>query len=357
VSLPTKSRNLIIEDVISAIYAGGVEGGPNGNLKSQVKRVGVELGRRKASQFTKRLLDGLSENPDELVQLEALVVLGFAHPEVMRKHHIALNTEGRRLGVLLERAGRPERAQEIFEMLCSLAPTERTLELELAGVMRRTGKSSELIERYMERAQQHLRKGEHELALPWLQEVFALDRSRSDVTAMIREVRHHLSNRIHAARSNKRFALAFVCFAAVFGALGYREWNIQAQYKHLAAANRTDLTSMDARIVALQDLRAEHRIWLGSNRVASEIQELQEQQAALLQSFAEQAQAQQEKLKEQLEMAEEWRRQGLEAVDRSEWAIARERFEKALESAPANWQHRATLEVDVAALRTAEAGQ
>ena len=57
----TKSRNLIVEDVISAIYAGSVEGGPNGALESQVKRVSVELSRRKASQFTKRLLDSLSE--------------------------------------------------------------------------------------------------------------------------------------------------------------------------------------------------------------------------------------------------------------------------------------------------------
>ena len=39
-----------------------------------------------------------------------MVVLGFGHPEVMRKHHIALSTEGRRLGVLLEKAGRAERS-------------------------------------------------------------------------------------------------------------------------------------------------------------------------------------------------------------------------------------------------------
>ena len=184
-SLKSK-KQLIVEDVISALYAGGVEGGPNGNLKAQVKRVSVELGRRKAHQFTKRLVDSLASNPDELVQLEALVVLGFAHPDVMRKHRIALSAEGRRLGGLLEKAGRSERAREIFEMLCERFPTDRTFELELAGVVRRSGNSEELIERYMERAQEHVNRKEMDDALPWLQEVLALDRNRKDVTRMIR---------------------------------------------------------------------------------------------------------------------------------------------------------------------------
>ncbi|MEZ5973351.1 MAG: hypothetical protein R3E96_00515 [Planctomycetota bacterium] len=189
-SAKTKSQNLIVEDVISAIYAGSVEGGPTGNLNAQVKRVRVELGRRKATQFTRALLDSLSENPDELVRLEALVVLGFAHPDVMRKHQVPLHTEGRRLGVLLEKAGRPERAQEVFELLCSLEPENRTFEIELAGVMRRSGKASDLIERYMERADSLMTAGKGEQALPWLQEVLALDRNRRDVTMKIRDIRH-----------------------------------------------------------------------------------------------------------------------------------------------------------------------
>lgn len=357
VSPKTKSQNLIVEDVISAIYAGSVEGGPNGNLQSQIKRVAVELSRRKASQFTKRLLDGLSENPEELVQLEALVVLGFAHPEVMRKHHIALATEGRRLGVLLEKAGRPERAKEIFEVLCSMAPTERTLELELAGVMRRSGQTKELIDRYMERAQQHMQRGEKDLALPWLQEVLALDRTRTDVTALIREVRHDQHHKITSKRSNRRFVLAFAVFAGLFGALGYREWNIQKQYTAVPQANLANLVSIEERSMALSTLRDEQKLWLGRYRVDSEIQSLADQKAKILQKVAEEVESQQREMAEKLQMAEDWRLQGLEAVDRSDWTKARECFEKALAVAPPAWKHRAALLTDVEALRTAEEGK
>ena len=55
------------------------------------------------------------------------------------------------------------------------------MELELAGVMRRSGNTTELVDRYLERAQLHMQRKEMDAALPWLQEVMALDRNRKDV--------------------------------------------------------------------------------------------------------------------------------------------------------------------------------
>lgn len=353
----TTKRNLIIEDVINALYADGMEGGPQGNLRSQVRRVHVELGRRKASAFTKKLLNSLTENPDELVQLEALVMLGFAHPDVARKHHIALATEGRRLGVLLEKVGRTERAKEVFEMLCELAPTDRTLEIELAGVMRRSGGTDELIERYMERAQQHMAKGESKQALPWLQEVLSLDRSRKDVTSMIRDVRHDQHYRLTSSRSNRRFAVVFLLIVGAVSAVSFRERSLHNKFGAIPEAVDGDTLSMSARLASLQLFQEETPYWLGMTKVGEEIEELNAKSQATLFEAVEQEKERAALHAQQIAAAENFRLMGLQSSDRGEFSKAREHFENALQAAPKDWDRSDSVRRDVKAIRSMEAGQ
>lgn len=354
---PSTKRHLNVDDVIAAIYAGSVEGGPNGNLKAQVKRVSVELGRRKAHQFTRRLLDSLAQNSEDAVQLEALVVLGFAHPDVMRKNHITLASEGRRLSKLLEKQERNDRAREVLELLCERYPDDRNLELELAGVVRRSGKTEELIERYLERAQEHFGRKELDLALPWLQQIIALDRNRKDVTRMIADIRHHQSNRRHSARSNRRFVVVFLMVGALLAGLGYREWNIHQETESIPIADRKDLNSMAARMSALQGLLGDHQLWLGRNRVMREVSEL-EAASQTLREEAQAAQAQeQQALEEKRTQAEYLRQEGLKAADLGDWSTAREQFQAALLAAPQDWEHRATLKKDIQAIKAMGSGQ
>ncbi|MEZ5973350.1 MAG: hypothetical protein R3E96_00510 [Planctomycetota bacterium] len=68
-------------------------------------------------------------------------------------------------------------------------------------------------------------------------------------------------------------------------------------------------------------------------------------------------QREQQALREQLDRAEFARLEGLQAVDRGEWALAIEKFESALESAPAGWQHSAVLRKDIEALKGMERSQ
>ncbi|MFT4646928.1 MAG: tetratricopeptide (TPR) repeat protein [Glaciecola sp.] len=357
VTLSSTKHNLVIEDVISALYADGVEGGPQGNLRTQVRRVHVELSRRKASAFTKKLLNSLTVSPDELVHLEALVMLGFAHPDVARKHHIALAKEGRRLGVLLEKAGRTERAKEIFELLCEYAPTDRTMEIELAGVMRRSGDTAELIERYMERAQEHMAKGESKEALPWLQEVLALERSRKDVSAMIRDVRHDQHQRVTASRSNRRFAVVFLLVLGAAAGIGYRERDLHRSYLELPSVDEAIASSITARLGSLQLFQVEHPYWLGKSRVEREIAELTEKGRVIMRLAVEAQQALTRELAAKTFEADDFRRMGLESSDRGSFSEARGHFELALQAAPEGWPHTDSLTRDVNAIRNMEAGR
>jgi tetratricopeptide (TPR) repeat protein len=326
-------------------------------LRNQVRRLHVELGRRKASAFLQKLMNSLSENPDELIQLEALVLLGFAHPDVARKHHIALATEGRRLGVLLEKAGRVERAKEIFELLCDHSPTDRTLEIELAGVMRRSGANEALIERYMERAEEHMAKGESKQALPWLQEVLALDRTRKDVSEMIRDARHDQHHRLTSSRSNRRFALVFLLVLGSAAAVGYRERDLHQSYMSIPAPDLTDVSSLSARRASLALFQEEHPYWLGKSRVENEIKDLTTRQQAMLLEAAELKRELARKLEEQTAEADNFRRLGLQSSDLGDFSQARIHFEAALQVAPEGWPHVDVLAKDVQAIRDMEAGQ
>ncbi len=317
----------------------------------------MELGRRKASAFTKKLLNSLTENPDELVQLEALVMLGFAHPEVARKHHIALATEGRRLGMLLEKAGRVERAQEVFELLCDYAPTDRTMEIELAGVIRRAGNPEELIERYMERAHEHMAAGESKEALPWLQEVLSLDRNRKDVSAMIRDVRHDQHHRLTSSRSNRRFAVVFLLVLGAAAGIGYRERSLHSNYMAIPPVEDGNVLSMGARIASLEFFREENPYWLGKSRVEREITTLTADVQEILFQAVQAEQARTALLAEKTAEADSFRRLGLQSSDMGRFGEARKHFEDALEVAPEGWPHTDALTRDVKAIRKMEAGQ
>ncbi|MCP5021414.1 MAG: hypothetical protein GY930_06520 [bacterium] len=353
----TTKRNLIIEDVINALYADGIEGGPQGNLRNQVKRLHVELGRRKASTFTKKLLNSLTESPDELVQLEALIMLGFAHPDVARKHHIALGPEGRRLGVLLEKAGRPDRAKEVLELLCEYAPEDRTMEIELAGIMRRAGNTEELIERYLERAQKYMGKGESKLALPWLQEAYALDRSRTDVSALILDARYHQHHRLVSSRSNRRFASASLLILIVAVGLGYRESKLHNRYISIPSADETNAVSMAARLGSLRLFQDENPYWLGTSRVELEIGTLVAIEQEILADKVEAKKAEAQQVVDKAGEANHFRQIGLQCSDRGEFGKALLQFEKALEVAPENWEHAGSTGRDVAAIRKLESSQ
>ena len=104
-------RQLIVEDVVSALTCGFDDSDDPRDLSLKLQRAAEEFDRRTADAFGRALLDSLCEDPANLRQLEALLILGLAHPDVLRKHRISLAVEGRRLAVLLERSGELERAR------------------------------------------------------------------------------------------------------------------------------------------------------------------------------------------------------------------------------------------------------
>ena len=184
-------------------------------LSGRMESAAEEFDRRTATAFCEALLDQLGDDPGNVRLLEALVILGLAHPAVLSRARISLAVEGRRLAILLERGGEPERARALLEFLAAKLPGERTIDQELAALLRRTGGTEDLVERYLDRAHASVERGRIGEAIPWLQEVLLLDRTRRDVARMIRDLRYGEAARARSSRRRTRWAVGLATVTAL----------------------------------------------------------------------------------------------------------------------------------------------
>jgi len=346
----TANKKLIVSDVVSAL-TGTMEAPESTNdLRGQMERAAEEFDKRTATAFGKALLDSLTEDPGNLRQLEALLILGLAHPDVLKKNRISLAVEGRRLGILLERAGDVERAKGVLELLSSHMPDERTIDHELAGLMRRAGDTDELVARYLQRAEAFIEHGKVADAIPWLQEILLLDRTRRDVARMIRDLRYEeAARKIRSSRRN-RILLVVMLAASIVTAVAFREIRAKQQFDELPTALGLEAPEVTRRLEAIQDFIAEKRFWAGYFGATAECTRLQgrlDELAAQRQARAAAAAVERQRT---LEMADMTRVQAIQQVERGEIAAALETFRSCLEFDIPDWEHRERVEVDIQAL-------
>ncbi len=348
--------HLIVEDVVTAL-TGVAEQDPSSegvqaaDLCQQLERAAAEFDKRTADAFGRALLDSLTEDPGNLRQLEALIILGLAHPDVLERHRISLAVEGRRLAVLLERAGELERARSVLELLAGRMPGERTIDHELAGILRRSGNTDELVDRYLRRAESAVEEGNISEAIPWLQEILLLDRTRRDVARMIRDLRYQEAERQTGRRRRNRLLVVLVLISAALTAAVGREVKVHREFAQLAPADPDQPETLYQRREALEKFIATHRVWLGVLSATSERDELTQAIADHEREVARREHAQEAKKRRQNELAEAARMRGLMFAEREDFERALVDFEKALSLTDDQWEHRAQVEADVAAIR------
>lgn len=344
---------LIVEDVVQAL-TGDATGGGGGpvDLGAQLQRDAAELDKRTADAFGRALMDSLTEDPGNLRQLEALIVLGLAHPDVLERNRISIAVEGRRLAVLLERAGEVDRARGVLEILAGHMPGERTIDHELAGILRRSGSTDELVDRYLRRAETAVAEGNVNEAIPWLQEILLLDRTRRDVARMIRDLRYQEADRATCrSKRNRMFVLVVLISAALTTIIG-REVRVHSAYGELPNVVDADPDSLYQRRRGLESLITEHRFWAGLMSATSERDDLTQRIAEYERESARRERARDAEARRRTEMAEAARMRGLMYSERGDLGQALTDFEKALRLTADDWQHREQVEADVAALRT-----
>ena len=339
---------LIVEDVVYAL-TGSRDGG--GNLADQMSRATTEFDKKTADAFGRALLESLTEDPANLRQLEALVILGLAHPEVLRKHRISLSVEGRRLAVLLERADQVDRACVLLELLADRLPDEKTIDYELAGVMRRSGNSEELLQRYLDRAQECAECGRPSDAIQWLQEILLIDRSRRDVARMIRDLRFQEAELKRKRRRRNRMLVVLVAFSGVLTFLGVREQNILHEFAAVPMAVPGDVLSVEERLAGVSALIEKHQVWMRMGQALAEQAQLEKQAGQLRLRRQQEHEEAVLARKQRLEAAESARLRGLRSVERGDYVKALADFRWAAELSTPEWKHTERVLADVQALQ------
>jgi tetratricopeptide (TPR) repeat protein len=349
---PTASdREIFVDDVVqvlTSLDSDEIQG--EALLQEQMQRAADEFDERTAQTFGKALLDQLCQDPSDLRKLEALMILGLAHPAVLEENRIPLAVEGRRLAVLLERAGDPERARCLLEVLATRMPDEEGVDRELSEMLRRSGSTAELIERYLARAEEAVQGGKPMAAIPWLQQVLLLDRTRRDVARMIRDLRYQESERVTAhKRRNALIVLVATILVVVIG-VAIREMRIENTYRDLPEVSEGDLPGLRTRLSSVNDLVDQHRFWIGMFRTVSERRQL-ESTIDMLEDREQEAEI--ERGREQqhrLALAEAARERGLQAAERGDFDAALGDLRSALELSNETWPPRARVMADIEAI-------
>jgi tetratricopeptide (TPR) repeat protein len=340
-----------VDEIVEQLTAGNGESEEACSLEDQVQHAAKEINSRTAQSHCHVLLEFLADNPQAVRELEALMILGLAHPGVFESENIPLAQEGRRLAHLLELDGQADRAQALLEAIVNRTPGDRLIDHELASMMRRTGNADRLIERYMRRAEDAVASGKTKEAISWLQEILLVDRSRRDVGRMIRDLRWGDQEKRVKWRSRIRLA-AFVMITGILVTLVIqRESEVTRRYESLPEASTTDLASMRHRVEQLD-------LFAAQNPFSWRLYEASRERARLkvvmtqLESASAQIQiARKSEREAQLAIAESARKQGRIYAQQNRFPEALEQFERALADGPAEWDQRKQIQIDVAAIR------
>lgn len=354
----TVDKKSLVEEVVDAVTRSTGDNGPAGSsVHALILRAKQEFDENTLASFARSLVGHLAEDSSNLPVLEALVIVGLAHPKAAATHRINLTQEGRRLAHLFEEAGQTERAQSLLEILAAQDPDDRSLDQELASMMRRTGNADLLVERYLSRASELVASARPLEAIPWLREALLIDRTRRDVARMIRDLRYQAEDRSKRTGRRIRRMIMLVIVLAAIGGLVMRELGIRSDYQQLSSGTPGDLSAMNARVSAIDAFQEKHRFWTGMFEASKERRELR---VAIMRIEATAASTEREhkaQLSTQIAKAQAARLRGREYAGQGDFSKTLTELRSALEIAPADWEERGQVEADIQAILAWQAGE
>jgi len=354
---------VIVDDVVTALTA-DVGAGPDARsaLRERMQRAMQEFDERTAEAFARALLDSLTHSPTDLRQLEALVILGFAHPEILDRHRISLHDEAERLVFLLERDGEADRAATVREMLTDSfsVHTEPPAAAPAPGAPGASGAQGtpapaaderrSRVERCLRQADEAAMAGRHNEAIACLQEVLGLDPGRRDVGRMIRELRGRQREKRWRFMRHVR-ALCFTLLALGAVAWGvWREFELRREYGELSVTTQGPDAVLQANLASIDEFVAANHFWFGMHQALTDKQAIETALARTARVAQRNKHEARVALEERLLGADAARVRGLMYAQKGQYEQALVDFRQALELAPDNWEHRPRVQADLEAI-------
>ncbi len=344
------------DEFLASIEIVGADGA-RADIKELVGRASELFDDDSAHARCEQLFERLSADAGNRIALESVVVLALARPDVVGRLRLPLAQEGRRLAVLLERGGDAQRAQSVLELLLARFPSDRAVERDLSGLMRRNGNLARLVERHLSRADECVRDGRRDEAVRWLREVLMLDPQRRDVARMIRDLNYADTERRGAWRKGLKAAgVSLLCLSALSGVV-WREIDIDERFERIPQAPEGDLNAMQARLSALDEIVDQSPLWMGLFRVSRERSGLREKVERLRAERAEEQARLQQARGLATTLAESQYSLARLAAQQYRFDEMRQHLESALSYAPADWKEREQIERELAALDERDAAR
>jgi len=363
-SAQAADKRLFVDDVVTAL-TGTVHpsSDSHGAFEDQMKRAMEDFDLRTAEAFARALLEALCQDPIDPRRLEALLILGLAHPTILDRHRISLEKEGDRLAAMLEAQGQHDRARTLLEVIakaknappvadesllaavdqeapaCADAPAANPVERDHAR-----------IESLLRQADEAAEGGRTSRAIHLLQEVVALDRHRRDVARMIRDLRwQEQDRRVRSIRRLKVAAFVLVLAACVAG-LVWRENGVNQRFAAIPPAPSGDIVGMRARLESIDTLLAEERVWLGMASALTQRTELQREVSDLeMRQSAQKSAVVQQKTRSS-DLAEASRSRGMLLAQQGRFEDALVDLRRALELGGPEWFGRSDAETNASAI-------
>jgi len=377
-----QDERLFVDDVVTALTGTVV---PSGEARpvfeDQMKRATEEFDLRTAEAFARALLEALCQDPIDPRRLEALLILGLAHPTILERHRISLPKEGERLAAMLAAQGQHDRARTLLEVISQAANAATEIEFtdapQVAPAKSGTAANAPTsaapssnsnsnaaaepaphaverdharIEMLMRQADEAAARGRTTQAILCLQEVVTLDRQRRDVTRMIRDLRWQEQDR--RARSIRRSKLAALVLALVAAAAGlaWREHGVRLRFEAIPRATPGELASLRARIDSIDALISAEKAWIGMGAALSDRSDLEKAVAEI--EAREAAKASEVRLEVTLsaDLAESTRSRGMMLAQQGRFEDALVELRRALELGGTDWAARRDVETNVVAI-------
>lgn len=337
-----------VEEVVATLTsAAGAGYGGAAALRAGMRCASDKFDEQTAGTIARSLVENLCRNPDDVRVLETLVLLGLAHPGALTDIRVSLETEGRRLALLLERGGQYERAYCVGNLIAESAHAD-------GGASTKQG--VEVVAQLLRDAEFAAARGRNDAAIRCLQEAQNIDPSRQDIAAAIRDLRRKREYRKSSALRAVKIAVFVTVFSGLATGITLRERRIWRSFKALPAATADDLEGMRSRLAGIESLLEQEKFWvtmpialLQKDLLGHDIELLARPVQPIVTDVPGGASAVLAQASPYAE-ADAARARGLEHAEKGRVLDALRDLREALEVAPVDWVYRTRVEANVAAL-------
>lgn len=344
------STTLIVRDATLAINgAPETRGEPAEHLRARVQDVGC-FEPDYVRDCLEALLPSVSGKVADRDALEAVMLIALAHPEAARERGFTAIAAGRSLAVGLEKQGEGDYAMAVLRLLADHHPANKSLERDIAGLMRRQGMVGDLVDRYLERAQQLLDQGRTPEAIAWMREVLQIDRSRRDVARTIRDLRYNEIDRAEGRRSRRKLVTVTLVLSVLVSTVALRETMLAEEYRALPSVKGEDLAGMRERLALLEQFVDEHPIWHGGLQAVRERTDLRIAVGRLEAAERQARERERIELARRSEEADLERQRGITLAQDGDFEGALEALRRSLELSTPDWEQRERVERDIDAI-------